>query len=68
MAEYKYHRRSSMLITKTNEMHYFSNLFLFRTLHVSERFTVHHQESNTVHTTIGIGHAVYADRLLARSG
>ena len=49
-------------------MHYFSNLFLFRTLHVSERFTVHHQESNTVHTTIGIGHAVYADRLLARSG
>ena len=49
-------------------MHYFSNLFWYRTLHVSDRFTVHHQESSTVHTAIGICHTVYADCLLARSG
>jgi len=30
---------------KTNEMQYFTNLFWYRTLHVSDRFTVHHQES-----------------------
>jgi hypothetical protein len=35
-------------------MHYFSNLFWHRTLHVSDRFAVHHQESSTVYTTIGI--------------
>ena len=31
-------------------LHYFSNLFWWRTLHVSDRFTVHHQESQ--HCTI----------------
>jgi len=35
-------------------MHSFSNLFWYRTLHVSDRFTVHHQESITVYTAIGI--------------
>jgi hypothetical protein len=34
-----------ILIIKANEMHYFSNLFWCRTLHVSDRSTVHHQES-----------------------
>ena len=29
-------------------MHYFSNLFWYRTLHVSDRFTVHNQESSTL--------------------
>jgi len=37
--------------------------FWNRTLHVSDRFSVHHQESSTVYTAIG-----YADCLLARSG
>ena len=57
-----------ILIVKTNEMHYFSNLFCYRTLHVSDRFTVHHQESSTVYTATGICHIGYADCLLARSG
>ena len=39
-----------------------------RTLHVSDRFSVHHQESSTVHTVIGICHTGYADSLLAGSG
>jgi len=34
-------------------MHYFSNLFWYETVHVSDRFTVHHQESSTVYTAIG---------------
>jgi len=42
-------------------MHYFSNLFWYRTLHVSDRFSVHHQESSTVYTAIGICHTGYAD-------
>jgi len=50
---------------KTNEMHYFTNLFWCRTLHVSDRFTVHHQESSTVYTATGICHTGYADCLLA---
>jgi hypothetical protein len=41
---------------KTNEMQYFTNLFWHRILHVLDRFTVHHQESVTVHTAIGICH------------
>jgi len=49
-------------------MHYFSNLFWYRTLHVSDRFTVHHQESSTVYTARGICRTGYADCLLARSG
>jgi len=38
--------------------------FWNRTLHVSDRFSVHHQESSTVHTTIC---TCYADCLLASS-
>ena len=48
-------------------MYYFSNLFWYRTLHVSNMFTVHHQESSTVYTAIGICHTGYADCLLADS-
>jgi len=48
-------------------MHYFSDLFWYRTLHVSERFTVHHQESSIVCTAKGICYKGYADCLLARS-
>jgi len=48
-------------------MHYFSNLFWYRIPHVSDRFTVHHQESSTVYTAIGICHTGYADCLLAGS-
>ena len=53
---------------KTNETHYFTNLFWYRTLHVSDRFTVHHQESSTVYKAIGICHTGYADCLLEGSG
>jgi len=35
--------------------------FWNRTLHVSDSFSVHHQESSTVHTAIGICHTGYAD-------
>jgi len=49
-------------------MHYFSNLFWYRTLHVSNSFSVYHQESSTVYTAIGICHTGYADCLLAGSG
>jgi hypothetical protein len=48
-------------------MHYFSNLFWYRTLHVSDRFTVHHHESSTVYTTTDICRTCYTDCLLARS-
>jgi len=46
-------------------MQYFSNLFFNRTLHVSDRFTVHHQESSTVYTVTGVCRTVYVDCLLA---
>ena len=49
-------------------MHYFTNLFWYRTLHVSDTFIVNHQESKTVYIAIGICHTGYADCLLARSG
>jgi len=42
-----------ILLIKT-EMHYFSNLFWYRTLHVSDRSTVQHQESSTVYTAVSI--------------
>jgi len=45
----------------------FSNLFLQRYLRVSDRFSVHHQESSTVYTGTGICHTGYADRMLAGS-
>jgi len=35
-------------------------LIWYRTLHVSDRFTVHHQES-TVYTALGVCHTGYAD-------
>jgi hypothetical protein len=40
-------------------MHYFSTLFWYRILHVSDRFIVYHQESNTVYTVIGILILIY---------
>ena len=56
-----------ILIIKPKRCIDFSNLFWNITLHVSNRFSVHHQESSTVHTAIGIRHTGYADCLLARS-
>jgi hypothetical protein len=47
---------------------FFSSLFWYRALHVSDRFTVHHQESSTVYTAIGVCHTGYADCLLVGSG
>jgi len=47
--------------SETNKMHYFTNLFWYRTLRVSDRFTVHHQESSAVYTALGICHTGYAD-------
>ena len=41
--------------------------FWNRTLHVSHSFSVHEQESSTVHTAIGICHTGYAECLLASS-
>jgi len=41
--------------------------FWNRTLHVSDSFSVHQQESSTVHTAIGVCHRGYADCLLASS-
>ena len=37
----------------------FQIYFWNRTLHVSDRFSVHHQESSTVYTARGIYHTVY---------
>jgi len=49
-------------------MHYFLKfIFQNRTLPVSDRFSVHHQESSTAYTAIGICHTGYADCLLAGS-
>jgi hypothetical protein len=41
--------------------------FWYRILHVSDSFSVHHQEPSTVHTAIDICHTGYADCLLAGS-
>ena len=41
--------------------------FWNRAPHVSDRFSVHYQESSTVHTAIGVCHTGYADCLLAGS-
>jgi len=57
-----------ILVIKTNNMYYFSNLFWYRTLHILDRFSIHHQESSTVYTATGICYRSYADCLLARSG
>ena len=48
-------------------MHCFSNLFWYGTLHVSDRFTVHHQESSTVSILISLAdsqHNLYDKYLL----
>jgi len=45
-------------------MHCFTNLFWYRTLHVSDTFTVHHQESSTVYTAIGVCHTKQSARLV----
>ena len=42
--------------------------FWNRTVHVSDSFSVHHQESSTVHIETGVRHTSYADCLLAGSG
>ena len=47
-----------ILIIKPTRFTDFSNLFWYKILHVSDRFTVHHQEYSTVYTAIGICHAV----------
>jgi hypothetical protein len=56
-----------ILIIKKTRCTNFSNLFWNRTLHVLGSFSIHHQESSTVHTAIGICHTGYADCLLASS-
>jgi len=60
--------RDIFLLKKPTRCTNFSNLFWYRTVHVLDRFTVHHQESSTVYTAIGIYHTDYADCLLAGSG
>jgi hypothetical protein len=45
-----------ILTIKDNKMHYFSNLFWQRTQHVSDRSTVHHQESQ---------HCIHSNRYLS---
>jgi len=57
-----------IVIIKTKERHYFSNLFWYRIIHVSDGYTLHHQESSTVYTTIGNYHTGYVDYLMAGSG
>ena len=61
---------------KTNEMHYFLKfIFGIKLYHVSDSFSVHHQESSTVHTAMVYDIEVmltacytgYADCLLASS-
>jgi len=60
--------RDIFLQQKPTRCTIFQDLFRYRTLHVSDRFTVHHQESNTVYTAIGMCHTGYADCLKTRSG
>ena len=56
-----------LLIIKPTWCTNFSNLFWNRTLHVSDRFSVHHQESSIVHTAKSICHTGYDECLLASS-
>ena len=48
---------SYMLVIKPVPCTNFSKLFFNKTLHVSDSFSVHHQEFFTVHTAIHIGFA-----------
>ena len=57
--------RNKFLIIKPTRCTISQIYFWYRTLHVSDRFSVHHQESSTVHIAIGICHTGYADCLLA---
>jgi len=57
-----------ILIIKPREALISQIYFWNRTPHVSDRFSVHHQESSTAHTAIGISHTGYAACLLAGSG
>jgi len=52
---------------KTNEMLISQIYFWNRVLSVSDRFSIHHHESSTVYTSIGICHTGYADCLPAGS-
>jgi hypothetical protein len=52
-------------VVKTKRCTSFANLFYSSTVHVSGGFSVHHQESKTVHTASGICQTDFADRLLA---
>ena len=45
-----------ILTIKPTKYTNFSNLFWNRTLHVSDSFSVHHQESSTVHTAIDMSY------------
>jgi len=53
--------------SKINQMHLLLEFILFwnKTLHVSDGFSVHHQESKTVHTATGLCQTDSADCLLA---
>jgi hypothetical protein len=48
---------------KTIEMHQFLIYFWNRTLHVSDKFSVHYQKSRTVYTAIGLCLTGYSDCL-----
>ena len=48
-------------------MYCFSNIFWYRVLHVSDRFTVHRQESSTEYIAMGICQTGYTDCVLADS-
>ena len=56
--------RNIISIVKPTRCTNVSNLFYFgMTLHVSDSLPVHHQESSTVHTAIGICRTGYAEYL-----
>jgi len=56
--------KGKVLIIKPTDALTFQIYFWNRILHISDRFSVHHQESSTVYTAIGICHTGYADCLL----
>jgi hypothetical protein len=61
------HTHTHILKIKPMRCNHFSNLFWNRTLHVSDRLYVHHQEASTVYAAIGICHRGYVEYLLADS-
>ena len=67
MAKVSNQESEIFLIIKPTRCTNISKLFSNRTLHVSDSSSVHHQESSTVHTAIGICHRGHADCLLAVS-